>query len=110
MTTRPRGVEASVRVRRIRCDGRCLERRVWRCFVSCGIWGVEARAGNWAESLFSERGIDFGAVPRGAKVRHQFVLTQPAARAGEHSGRACLVWVHDRAGQHDDWFPPAARR
>ncbi len=31
--------------------------------------------GGWAQSLFSESGINFGPVPRGAKVRHNFVLT-----------------------------------
>lgn len=31
--------------------------------------------GGWADPLFSERAHDFGAVPRGAKVRHTFVLT-----------------------------------
>lgn len=30
---------------------------------------------NWAESLFDERSHDFGPVPRGAKVRHPFILT-----------------------------------
>ena len=36
---------------------------------------VEAVQQNWAESLFNEHAIDFGPVPRGAKVRHRFVLT-----------------------------------
>ena len=30
---------------------------------------------SWAEGLFAERQHDFGPVPRGAKVRHPFVLT-----------------------------------
>jgi hypothetical protein len=34
----------------------------------------QARAGSWADSLLTERAIDFGAVPRGAKVRHNVVL------------------------------------
>ncbi len=33
------------------------------------------RPGAWAESLFAERQHDFGPVPRGAKVRHPFVIT-----------------------------------
>jgi hypothetical protein len=37
--------------------------------------GTRARAADWASSLFSEKGHDFGPVPRGAKVRHNFVLT-----------------------------------
>jgi hypothetical protein len=36
--------------------------------------GSGARAANWADPLFSERSHDFGPVPRGAKVRHNFVL------------------------------------
>ena len=36
---------------------------------------AEAQSGSWAESLFSQHGVDFGPVPRGAKVRHNFVLT-----------------------------------
>jgi hypothetical protein len=31
--------------------------------------------GTWADALFAEHGHDFGAVPRGAVVRHHFVLT-----------------------------------
>jgi hypothetical protein len=38
-----------------------------------------ARAGNWAHDLFSESGHDFGPVPRGAKVRHPFVVTNRLA-------------------------------
>jgi hypothetical protein len=33
------------------------------------------RPGAWAGGLFAEREHDFGPVPRGAKVRHPFVLT-----------------------------------
>jgi hypothetical protein len=35
----------------------------------------EDRPGAWAEGLFAERQHDFGPVPRGAKVRHNFVIT-----------------------------------
>jgi hypothetical protein len=35
----------------------------------------EDRPGAWAEGLFAERQHDFGPVPRGAKVRHPFVVT-----------------------------------
>jgi hypothetical protein len=35
-------------------------------------WSDEA---SWADAFFSESGHDFGPVPRGAKVRHSFVLT-----------------------------------
>jgi hypothetical protein len=33
-----------------------------------------ARAASWADGLFREAGHDFGPVPRGAKLRHPFVL------------------------------------
>ncbi len=39
-----------------------------------------AAAAGWADALFSERGHDFGPVPRGAKVQHDFILTN---RLGE---------------------------
>lgn len=62
--------------------------------VSLGIV-VEARAGNWADSLFSERGINFGAVPRGAKVRHPFVLTnrlrEPVNILDVHASCGCTT-------------------
>ncbi|HEY2158772.1 MAG TPA: DUF1573 domain-containing protein [Isosphaeraceae bacterium] len=37
------------------------------------------RPGGWSEGLFAERQHDFGPVPRGAKVRHPFVLTNTTA-------------------------------
>jgi hypothetical protein len=37
--------------------------------------GSAAEVNSWGSSLFTESGINFGPVPRGAKVRHQFVLT-----------------------------------
>lgn len=40
-----------------------------------GGWATEARAQHWSNGLFSEGSHDFGSVPRGAKVRHPFVLT-----------------------------------
>ena len=38
-----------------------------------------ASQGAWADTLFSERQHDFGPVPRGAMVRHKFVLTNNTA-------------------------------
>src|SRR4051812_3930518 len=35
--------------------------------------------GTWADGLFAERQHDFGPVPRGAKVRHPFILTNNTA-------------------------------
>jgi hypothetical protein len=46
--------------------------------VLAGVSGGAARGG-WAEALFAERGHDFGPVPRGAKVRHSFVLNNRLA-------------------------------
>src|SRR5947209_4548842 len=39
-----------------------------------GVAGT-VRAGNWSDTLFTERSHDFGPVPRGGIVRHPFVLT-----------------------------------
>jgi hypothetical protein len=36
--------------------------------------GGSLRAGQWTDSLFFEKSHDFGMVPRGAKVRHDFLL------------------------------------
>ena len=41
--------------------------------------GPTAFAGNWAEGLFAEASHDFGPVPRGAVVRHPFVLINRTA-------------------------------
>jgi hypothetical protein len=40
---------------------------------------ASARAAGWADSMFSERAHNFGAVPRGAKVKHDFVMTNRLA-------------------------------
>jgi hypothetical protein len=45
------------------------------CLASVGATSSLGGPDNWAEGLFSEQGHDFGPVPRGAKVRHAFVLT-----------------------------------
>ena len=42
--------------------------------VASGGFGRECAAG-WADGLFRETNHDFGSVPRGSKVRHDFVLT-----------------------------------
>jgi hypothetical protein len=36
-----------------------------------------ASAQQWAEKMFKERGVDFGAVPRAAKIEHEFLITNP---------------------------------
>ena len=38
-------------------------------------FGAGAKAADWSSGLFSETKHDFGPVPRGAKVRHNFILT-----------------------------------
>jgi hypothetical protein len=47
--------------------------------LALAAWAAAAngadRPGQWADGLFAERQHDFGNVPRGAKVRHAFVLT-----------------------------------
>ena len=65
--------------------------------------GASAGAAGWADGLFSEQAHDFGPVPRGAKVRHAFVLTNRSnesvsvlnvrASCGCTSGRATAAVV-----------------
>ena len=56
-----------------------MRRRVWGtlALVVLGLTGNDrvARGAGWADRLFTEQAHDFGPVPRGAKVRHTFVLT-----------------------------------
>ena len=86
---------------------------IWGAVV-VAMSGTVGRAAGWADALFAEKGHDFGPVPRGAKVRHPFVLTnrlaepvsivdvrascgctagraerldRPAGRVGDHRGR-----------------------
>lgn len=55
-----------------------MVRWTWRSMLLgmlvCAMTTVEVAAANWADRLFTEAGHDFGPVPRGAKVRHPFVL------------------------------------
>src|SRR4249919_2230399 len=43
------------------------------------VLGTMTAAAGWADGLFAERAHNFGAVPRGAKVKHDFVLTNRLA-------------------------------
>ncbi|AGA29490.1 DUF1573 domain-containing protein [Singulisphaera acidiphila] len=43
--------------------------------VLVGLTAIPASAATWADPLFAEQGHDFGPVPRGGKVRHNFVMT-----------------------------------
>jgi hypothetical protein len=45
-----------------------------------GAGAARAQTGSWTDGLFAENRHDFGSVPRGAKVKHDFVLTN---RLGE---------------------------
>jgi hypothetical protein len=36
-----------------------------------------ASAQQWAEKMFKDKSVDFGAVPRAAKIEHEFVFTNP---------------------------------
>jgi hypothetical protein len=47
--------------------------------VTFGAAAAESDKGNWAERMFTEFGHDFGPVPRGAVVRHNFVMTNKYA-------------------------------
>src|SRR3954469_3885971 len=54
--------------------------RLWvktavQAVVLIGAWTNLAGAASWADSLFSEKGHDFGPVAGGGKVRHDFILT-----------------------------------
>lgn len=42
--------------------------------IFVGLSPATSRAADWADALFTEHEHDFGTVPRGAKVRHTFVL------------------------------------
>ena len=61
--------------------------------VWCASWCSFAAAGPWTEGLFSELRHDFGSVPRGADVRHTFVLSNntgaPIRISGMHRTCGC---------------------
>ncbi|MFO0907710.1 MAG: DUF1573 domain-containing protein [Isosphaeraceae bacterium] len=54
--------------------GRVLRGLALVCVVASVFPITGARAAGWADTFFTERSHDFGAVPRGAIVRHPFVL------------------------------------
>ncbi len=47
------------------------------CTLAVALVASTASAQQWAEKMFSERSINFGAVPRAAKIEHEFVVTNP---------------------------------
>jgi hypothetical protein len=75
----------------------------WTWGLIAALASPPAWAGGWAEGLFAESGHDFGAVPRGVKARHAFVVTNRLAEAvtivdvrascGCTSGRASAATV-----------------
>ena len=58
---------------------RLMARAVTWGAVVVAMSGTVGHAAGWADALFAEKGHDFGPVPRGAKVRHPFVLTNRLA-------------------------------
>src|SRR5689334_2287468 len=67
--------------------GKMQEATMHRLLVRATVCGVRvlglgagpASAASWADGLFAEKGHDFGPIPRGAKVRHDFLLTNRLA-------------------------------
>ena len=53
----------------------------------------------WTDALFTENRHDFGMVPRGVKVKHDFLHGQPAGGADHDPQPAALVRLHERAGE-----------
>ncbi|MEX0678603.1 MAG: DUF1573 domain-containing protein [Pirellulales bacterium] len=45
------------------------------CALVVTLCAATASAQQWADKMFSEKSVDFGAVPRAAKVEHEFVIT-----------------------------------
>ncbi|REK08934.1 MAG: DUF1573 domain-containing protein [Planctomycetota bacterium] len=47
------------------------------CTLAVALTATTATAQQWADRMFTEKDVDFGAVPRAAKVEHEFVVTNP---------------------------------
>src|SRR5271165_3228349 len=60
-----------------------MTRRAVRAMIGGLLLGVVGTGttltAGWSDSLFPERAFDFGPVPRGAKVKHDFVLVNRLA-------------------------------
>ncbi len=63
--------------------GRRIVELAWVGLVvaTLGIGSARAGAPNWAERMFAVLGHDFGPVPRGAVVRHDFMMTNKTAES-----------------------------
>lgn len=47
------------------------------CTLVVALAASTASAQQWADKMFNERSINFGAVPRAAKIEHDFIVTNP---------------------------------
>ncbi len=47
------------------------------CTLAVALCATTASAQQWADKMFSEKDVDFGAVPRAAKIEHDFIVTNP---------------------------------
>jgi hypothetical protein len=45
------------------------------CALAVSACAAAASGQQWADKMFSDKSVDFGAVPRAAKVEHEFVIT-----------------------------------
>jgi hypothetical protein len=78
-----------------------MKRAIVFAAVVCAAWCSHAMAGSWAEGLFSDLRYDFGNVPRGNDVAHEFVVTNNTGSPVRISGmrRTCgctLVTLDDK--------------
>ena len=53
---------------------RPLLRSILGCWLVAGLTAASARGDAWTDALFPEKSHDFGMVPRGVKVKHDFPL------------------------------------
>ena len=73
---------------------RAWYRGVLASWLLVGMGTGWVRAAAWTDALFPENRHDFGPVPRGAKVKHEFHLTHPCPSTCLTSG-ACPGYVKD---------------
>lgn len=63
-------------------EAKMARRLIWTVIGTLGLMGgasTTAQGAEWADSLFAENTHNFGSVPRGAKVKHDFVMTNRLA-------------------------------
>jgi hypothetical protein len=49
--------------------------------LAVALSATTASAQQWADKMFQEKSVNFGAVPRAAKIEHEFLVTNPFAEA-----------------------------